>query len=195
MKNRILKTLTLMLLLALLLDPPSAEAALLSTERTDMDVMGGIAIRQKIQKVGSILVSEPLPIDVDILDIICAQGIESPEDYSRWLKKNIEYKKDEGADTWSEPEETLVRKYGDCEDFAFLNKAFLRVMGYKPEVLAVRRGTTGGNHAICVFKSGGSYLWFDNAKLKRTSASSLKEFGKYLARHYLCFRFVKISGA
>ena len=72
----------------------------------------------------------------------------------------------------------LQKRRGDCEDYAFLNAAVLRVLGYRPEVLAM--GGLGGNHAICVFKENGRYSWIDNARLKRSKAESILEFTKYL---------------
>jgi hypothetical protein len=152
---------------------------------------GDFIIRQETFKIGEVLVSRLTQIDIIILDMLKANGIRSLEDYAKWLRENIKYKKDEGGDIWASPEETLERKYGDCEDYAFLNAAVLQVLGYHPKVLAVEcarilMGRLMPNHAICVVEKYGRYLYFDNGKLKVTDASSMEEFAKYIFTYYKC---------
>ena len=98
----------------------------------------------------------------------------------------MKYKKDGKGDVWSRPNETLGRRYGDCEDYAFLNASVLRILGYEPRVLALEQGI-GRNHAICAFKRGGRYLWFDNAELKESRFSSMEEFSEYILAAYRCY--------
>jgi len=109
------------------------------------------------------------------------------------LKKNVKYRKDDGTDIWSLPDETLTRKYGDCEDFAFLNAAFLRVLGYKPKVMAIIGGIRRTGHAICALRRGDHYLWFDNAELKKIPAVSIEEFTKHIFRRYACLGLFEID--
>ena len=164
---------------------------LISWENTGLT--GSFIVRRETDKTGGVLVNKPDPLDMKVLNIIDNENMNSLEDYAKWLKKNFEYKKDESADIWSSPEETLTKKYGDCEDFAFLNAAVLRVFGYRPKVLGIVGGMIGVNHAICVFEKDGYYLWFDNTKLKKTSTSSIEEFGRYIFKKYLCFAIYEVD--
>jgi hypothetical protein len=139
-------------------------------------------ISQEKYESNGLLISRPSSLDERVRDFIIFKNINSLQDYVQWLAKNVQYRK-ERIDSWSSPQDTLKKKYGDCEDFAFLNAAFLRVLGYKPKVVGVVR-RFGRNHAICVFKDNGYYLWFDNAKLKRTPAKSILEFAQYIFTKY-----------
>ena len=160
--------------------------------------IGDFVIRHEKYKTGKALVSRPVPTDMAVLDVLKGNNIRSIESYVQWLQGHIEYRVDEALDTWSFPEETLERKYGDCEDYAFLNAAVLRVLGYQPKVLAigmlrVAMGRFLGSHAICVFEKDGKYLWFDNGTLKKTKASSLDEFAKYIFAEYDCSNLSEID--
>jgi predicted transglutaminase-like cysteine proteinase len=159
-------------------------ASVISEKREDSIFTGHIIIRQQRHKAGSIIVARPVPVDLKILNIINTAGIKSFQDYTQWLQKNIQYKKDAKGDEWSLPEQTLARGYGDCEDFAFLNAAFLQLLGYKPKVLAMVGGIKNEGHAICVFNKDGYYFWFDNTRLKKLRASSMKEFAHRILSKY-----------
>ncbi len=162
-------------------------------EKEDTGFAGNIVIRQERYKIGSVSIVKPVSVDLRILNIINLEGIKSIEDYALWLKENVKYRKDDSADVWSLPDETLTRKYGDCEDFAFLNAAFLHVMGYKPKVMAIVGGIRKGGHAICAFRKGDHYLWFDNAELKKIPAASIEEFTKHIFRRYACLGLFEID--
>jgi len=149
-----------------------------------------LIIGQERFETSGVLVSRPVPLDEKILDLIIFNNIVSLEDYVQWLQENIKYRKEEGGDHWSTPGETLQNKYGDCEDYAFLNQAVLRVAGYQPKVLAA--GKLGRLHAICVFQEGGHYSWIDNTKLRRTQAQSIYEFAKYLFSQYDFYCLVEL---
>lgn len=164
------------------------DAALISREDEDIN-RDGFVIRKEKYTVAGVLVSRPSEIDTTMFDMLNANNIRSLEDYSGWLRENVGYKRDEYGDNWAFPEETLDRKYGDCEDFAFFNASVLRVLGYHPTVLAlgtfrILGGTIITSHAICVFKKGDYYLWFDNEKLKKTEASSMEEFARHIFTSY-----------
>lgn len=62
-------------------------------------------------------------------------GIDSYRDIARWIQMRVEYKAD-FLEAFSSPEETLRRRSGDCEDYAFLfaNIAYL-TMGIKMDVV------------------------------------------------------------
>ena len=149
------------------------------------------AIRQETYSVNGISVCRPLSLDTEILYLINKNNIRSIDDYADWLQENIRYEKDAGKDVWAAPQVTLKRKYGDCEDYSFLNVAVLRVLGYESKVL-VMKGPTGC-HAICVFKKNDYYYWFDNAELKKTSIRTIAGFGKYLHNEYGCNRLLALN--
>ena len=89
------------------------------------------------------------------------------------------------------PEEMLQKKAGDCEDYAFLNAAVLRVLGYQPQVLVI--GGFGFHHAICVFEENGHYSWMDNSEFRRTKTRSILEFARYLFSEYGGSYLLKIN--
>jgi predicted transglutaminase-like cysteine proteinase len=168
-------------------------AALMSKEIEDARFISSIVIRQETLKTGSISVVRPVAVDLKILNIINAEGIKSLRGYEQWLQKNIKYRSDDGVDVWSLPDETLRKKYGDCEDLAFLNAAFLHVVGYQPKTMGLLRGRGNKGHAICVFEKCGYYLWFDNTKLNKISATSMEEFGKYILKSHSYARLFEID--
>ena len=168
-------------------------AGLVSKEIEDTEFISSIVIRKEMHKASGISAIRPAAVDLKILDIINADSIRSLRDYEQWLQKNIEYRSDDGADAWSLPDETLKKKYGDCEDLAFLNAAFLQVAGYQPKVIGLLKGRGRKGHAICIFKKSGYYLWFDNTKLNKTSATSMEEFAKYILRSHSYTRLFKIN--
>ncbi|MFC1590459.1 transglutaminase-like domain-containing protein [Candidatus Omnitrophota bacterium] len=160
-------------------------AVLISRETTEPNRVSIHKLERNIT--GGTLTSMPYSTDAKLLSAIWENYINSFEDYVKWMQKNIGYQRDGDSDIWSSPEETLERKYGDCEDFAFLNAAVLRIFGYRakvlvmamlPEVKAV--GSAKGDHAICVFEKNGRYYWLDNHELKETRISSFGEFAKFI---------------
>ncbi|MBL7068467.1 MAG: transglutaminase-like cysteine peptidase [Candidatus Omnitrophica bacterium] len=113
-----------------------------------------------------------------VLEVLAKENIKRIEEYAEWLVKNVAYRRDKKSDTWSLPEETLARRYGDCEDLAFLNREVLGALGYQPQVVAFRKKNWEKWHAICVFEKEGRYLYFDNRRLKDTPAASMEQFAK-----------------
>jgi len=152
---------------------------------------GNFVIRQETIRLGSVLISRPSEIDTHIAKFLSANDIKTLDEYALWLGKNIKYRADAQCDAWSSPEETLDRLYGDCEDYAFLNSAVLRVLGYKSKVMVL--GTSERDHAICVFEKDGNYFWFNNGELKRTDTATIKKFGKYIFKKYACSRILEIN--
>ena len=183
----------LILLLFFLSTPPPAFANPEPAEESNTGFNRSIIIRQERRKIGSVLVIKPVTLDLDILHIINTEGITSLEDYARWLKANVKYCSDNGQDIWSLPEDTLGKRQGDCEDFAFLNAAFLQVMGYQPKVMALVGGIRRVGHAICVIEKGDHYLWFDNDQLKKVAVDSMKEFTRHIFQRYACLGLFEIN--
>lgn len=148
-------------------------------------------LRQQRIVSDGVLVARPHPVDKKILDILDLHKIRSIEDYARWLQKNIVYQSDASQDIWSDPQHTLATKRGDCEDFAFLNSAVLRVMGYEPHLLAMVQGKRA--HAVCAFKKNGCYIWFDNNRIKNTTATSLQELARQITLFYQYSRLLELD--
>ncbi|OGX06036.1 MAG: hypothetical protein A2Z88_02855 [Omnitrophica WOR_2 bacterium GWA2_47_8] len=150
----------------------------------------GFHIKQEIVKKNHVLVSRPNQTQINILEIIDGNKIKSLKDYVLWLQKNIAYKRD-SKEAWSMPKETLQNKYGDCEDYAFLNQSVLQVLGYRSRVLGIKSKTEA--HAICLFEYKGHYLFFDNAKLKTTSIQNMDDFSKFLNQKYGPHRLFELN--
>ncbi len=150
---------------------------LLSTGYAYANAYGGFQVRQERLNINGVLVSRPSPEDVEIAKLLMDNDIHTPEQYSQWLAKNIEYKKDKGSDVWANPLTVIARKFGDCEDFTFLNIAVLRVMGYDAQFVAFFAPETQG-HAVCVFKYNGSNFYFDNKDLKEMEENNVMKFVK-----------------
>jgi len=136
-----------------------------------------INIAQEIIINKDILVSRPKPLDLKIHNIIDLNNIRTLEDYSDWLKNNIQYQHD-----GLKAVKTLSKAKGDCEDFSFLNMYVLKMLGYQPRFIAVQR--PGKAHAICIFKHNGRYYWFDNAKLHKSNSESLQNFSQLITQRY-----------
>lgn len=147
--------------------------------------------QEGIKRQNGVLMARPKPVDFKIINLIQSHNIGSLEDYARWLKQNIHYKKDEKKDQWATPEETLNKKSGDCEDYTFFNAEVLQVLGYEPRFLAVRKNRQA--HAICIFKVDGYYFWFDNAELIKTRATTLPIFLRHIRDHHNYFAFSELN--
>ena len=146
-------------------------------------VFSSMVISQEKVVSNGVFISRPAVVDERIRDIVINNKIQSINDYVRWLKGNIQYKSDKGGDNWAAPTETLSKKTGDCEDFAFFNATALKVLGYKPQVLSVMR--IGNCHAITVFKeSNGYYAIIDNNTLIRTQATTMQALAKRMLNIY-----------
>ncbi len=101
----------------------------------------------------------------------------SPETLSKWLHRNVRYDNDvKGNDYWQTPYETISKRSGDCEDYAFLAQDLLSEIGISSRVIAVsyRKGSEKTSHAICLFKGYNGYEYFSGAYLKKQSASSIE---------------------
>ena len=153
--------------------------------------VSSVTINQSKYENNGVFVSKPDPEDERIVHIIKRNNLRNVEDYVAWLKDNVRYRNDPHGDTWSSPESTVLRRSGDCEDYAFLSQAVLRKVGYTPKVLAI--GGLEGGHAICVFVEDGYYCWIDNNELKKTKARSVLEFAQHLFLNYNCCYLLKVS--
>lgn len=165
-----------LIVLAALVSPPCAAAA------TPSNSNHYYSIRQESYRKNGVLVTRPAERDRKMVELLYHNNIRSLDDYVLWLKKRMRYQKELSGDLWQAPEEFLRSKEGDCEDFALLNAAVSRVLGFQPRIVAlVRPGTA---HAICVFQQGDVFVWFDNDRLQETRAGSLEEFARQIADEY-----------
>lgn len=182
LQSRIIKALTALLL-----------CLAVSTEATAKDKGLQLTISQQRLHTNGVLISQPDPIDMRIMHLVNANGIRSLEDYAGWLKTNILYKSDGPKDSWSPADQTLRRKTGDCEDYAFLNIAVLKVLGFKPQMFIL--SGKDGYHAICAFVKDGTFSLFDNNRLKETTARSIPELARLMAngQHFSTVHEVDLS--
>jgi hypothetical protein len=77
------------------------------------------------------------------------------DDIRDWVATNIHYMSDEerwGRDYWQTPEETLLYRTGDCEDFSILLCSLLRAYGIDAEQVYVALGVDGeeDGHAFLI---------------------------------------------
>jgi len=128
----------------------------------------------------------------DVATFLKINHIQTLEEYTLWLKQNINYAADIGKDDWADPVLTLNKRSGDCEDIAFLNAEVLKYFGYEPNVLAYGHGKEA--HVICLYMQGGKYFIFDNTKYYRDiSSPSLKEIFQFLAKEHQAQFMLKLE--
>jgi hypothetical protein len=151
-----------------------ANTPLLAAPATETPITG-FTIDQESYRTNGVLVSRPRILDEKIRFLIKLNHITSLESFGQWLERNFTYQRDINGDSWANPEETLERKKGDCEDFAILARAVLKVLGYQSKIIVLQLNQQAA-HAICLFQVNGYYCWFDNAILRKTSARSLGSF-------------------
>lgn len=75
---------------------------------------------------------------------------------------------------WQAPEEFLMRRRGDCEDYALLTQALLERLGFEAFVFSLY-GERGYAHTVTVFKEKGHYHVLNQDRLVRFYAKSLEE--------------------
>jgi len=103
-----------------------------------------------------------------------AKKIHSPEELEKFYANGFkgvlkipDYKKS--------PQETLDDKNGDCKDFAALTQAILNEISIHGEVVYIRFTEDKFGHAICVWKEGDYYNYFDVVDLKKTKYTSVQD--------------------
>lgn len=87
-------------------------------------------------------------VDYDAVEVVASQIRASyPLDQSinqivgafDWVRRNIEYIADEGADYWQSAEETLLKGTGDCEDQAILLSSIFGALGLNGRVNIIEK--------------------------------------------------------
>ncbi len=122
--------------------------------------------------------SGPNLIDKELLSFLRSRGITEISSFAQWLADNTTYVKDSPKDTWASPVETLNKRGGDCEDFAFLSSRVAALLGYEPHILILSNHTN--SHAVCAFQMDGIFFIFNNNRLQKTRARSLEELALIL---------------
>lgn len=101
-------------------------------------------------------------------------SVKTPEALAEWLASEFKYRL-EFPDKWQSPDETILSKQGDCEDFAVLTSACLNRMGIANNILIVKFKNLGTSHAVCAWKDdAGSYNFISNRSLKQTHKKTLE---------------------
>ena len=113
-----------------------------------------------------------------------ASTYTTPKAVATLLREEFTFKRDEElfgeADHWQSPEEFTKRKVGDCEDYALLAQAILRLNGIEAYVVSLF-GQEGYAHTICVFKDErGRYNLIDVDKIRYPKAVSLQALASWL---------------
>ena len=115
------------------------------------------------------------------------QACPTPESLARFFQEQMTFTEDMQlfgeADYWQTPEEFLDRRAGDCEDYALLAKAALQRLGFEAFVFSLY-GEDGYAHTVCVFLEQGRYHVFNQDRLLRLSAGSLREVAAQLHPHW-----------
>ena len=100
------------------------------------------------------------------------------DDIRDWVAINIDYKPDEerwGKDHWQTPEETLLYRTGDCEDFSILLCSLFRAYGIDAGRVYVDRGVDGGEdgHAFLIEN------WYHDGKWRRIESQASAQFSSW----------------
>ena len=113
-----------------------------------------------------------------------ASTYTTPKAVATLLRDEFTFKRDEElfgeTDHWQSPEEFLKRKAGDCEDYALLAQAILRLNGIEAYVVSLF-GREGYAHTVCVFKDErGRYNLIDVDKIRYPKTTSLEALASWL---------------
>lgn len=139
-------------------------------------------VRHEITNRSGVLTSAPNAVDKQIAFFLKTHRLSSLEDYAAWAAGHISYQNDFPNDQWADPLKTLQRKYGDCEDIAFLNAAVALVLGYEPEIyILIKKGKA---HAICVVPMSSDAVWFDNTNYRRAPIQNSAQLVRALQKEY-----------
>jgi hypothetical protein len=97
-----------------------------------------------------VILPEVIYYSYDIDDLLYKESITDLNTAWQWVSGNITYAPDKlnwwQFDDWQSAEETLIKRTGDCEDFAILLGEFLKCLNYVTELVVIRENT--GFHAI-----------------------------------------------
>ena len=107
----------------------------------------------------------------------------TPEAVAHFLRQNITSAEDSRlfgrAEYWQTPEEMLLRRKGDCEDYAILTQALLERLGFEAFVFSLY-GERGYAHTVTVFKEKGHHHVINQDRLIRLKARTLEEVASWM---------------
>jgi hypothetical protein len=100
------------------------------------------------------------------------------DDIRDWVATNIDYMPDEkrwGKDYWQTPEETLLYRTGDCEDFSILLCSLLRAYGIDAERVYVALGVNDeeDGHAFLIED------WYHDGEWRRIESQAPAQFSSW----------------
>jgi len=84
---------------------------------------------------------------------------------NRWVNEHIRFVDDQGADSWSDAANTLIRGTGDCEDYAIAKMALLQRLGVPADdmfLVIVRDRLRQADHAVLAVRRDGAMRVLDN---------------------------------
>lgn len=83
-----------------------------------------------------------------------------------WIRDTIVYRQEiPGRNHWQAPQETLATGQGDCEDFAILAYASVRLYGLPAyKVRLAHLDTRPQAHMVCIVRIGNTSILLDNTK-------------------------------
>jgi len=97
---------------------------------------------------------------------------------NRWVNKSIRYGEDavlwRSGDFWAPAGLTLVRRTGDCEDFAILKMQMLAALGIPRDQMTltiVRDKIRNADHAVLLVRTNGATIVLDNQTDRMTDAT------------------------
>lgn len=114
------------------------------------------------------------------------------EDIGTFMQENVVYESDGDKDTWTSPEETFKRGYGDCEDLTllFINMAYIH-LGLKFDIVLVdtndRQIIEGGdiNHAEPYYNGESYCVWNGRPNINQFTIRYLYSFDNIFNSSYL----------
>lgn len=126
--------------------------------------------------------------------------IKCPRTLSAWLRQNTKKQAEcEKCDHWKTPKEMMKDKAGDCEDFAFLNQAILKDLGYETKVIWIYGNIKSKNiknhfsHAICIFRNNNKWQIMDNQDyIYWESFDTVAEIAKWECDTWVWWREIKL---
>lgn len=121
--------------------------------------------------------ASPLPLDRGPSFQQLITQLQTPESIAKFLWKNFQFESDQRqfgqSEYWQTPQEFLIRRKGDCEDFAIFAQALLKQNGIQSFLFNVYGGKFA--HTVCVFKENGKYQIIDGSKIIRFNAKNLND--------------------
>ena len=101
--------------------------------------------------------------------------VNSPQAMTEWFGKEFTYQWQMYPDCKT-PNEMVISKKGDCDDFALLASSLLSRMEIPNQVLILKFRGLKMAHAVCAFKKDdGAYSFISNKKLFHTGKDNIND--------------------